>query len=104
MAKDVWAYLRTMGLVVMIVCAVLATAILYWQGQIIWAVFWSCIIALVGGFEIFAYATKKKTISTIWKEWTQKSPELSYTTLLLLATSLLGLWIHLAVWGGMFNK
>lgn len=69
MASDIWGLLRTIGLIVMIVCSVLATAILYWHGEIIWAVFWTTIIALVGGFEIFAYATKKKTISTMWKDW-----------------------------------
>lgn len=103
MSQDVWGVLRTTGLIVMIVCAVIADAILYWQGQIIWGVFWSVIVALVGGFEIYAYLTKKKTISTIWKEWAQKSPFWAYTTLILLATALNGLWIHLAVWGGMFK-
>jgi hypothetical protein len=103
MASDLWGVLRTIGLIVMIVCASLATAILYWQGQIIWAIFWTVIIALVGGFEIFSYATKKKTISTVWKEWAQKSPFMAYLTLGLLATALGGLWLHLAVWGGMFK-
>lgn len=106
MAKDIWGFLRTFGLVTMITCVIVADAILYWQQQWVWAIFWSCIIALVAGLEIFCYIVWHKTISTMWKEWAQKNKKsgiISYITLALLATSLLGLWIHLAFWGGMFQ-
>jgi len=105
--SDIWGKIRTTGLVVMISCAVLADAILYWQGQYVWAIFWSCIIGLVALFEIVSYIVWHKTISTMWKEWAQKnktSAMWAYITLGLLATSLLGLWVHLAFWGGMFNN
>lgn len=106
MGKDIWGIIRTVGLITMIVCVSLAIAILFWQGQFVWAIFWCCIVGLVGIFEIGAYLIWGKTISTIWKEWAQKDKKsmvLSYITLGLLATSLLGLWVHLAFWGGMFG-
>lgn len=103
MSKDIWGVIRTTGLVVMIVCAVIADAILFWQGQLWWAYFWLWIILSVAVFEAASYIAGKKTISTRWKEWAEKSPTMAYLTLLILATGLLGLWIHLAVWGGMFN-
>ena len=89
---------RTIALWIMIVGAGIATGLLYWQGQVIWAIFWSCIICLVIGFEIFSYATKKKTISTIWKDWAIKSPKWAYTTLAILWVALSALCLHLAVW------
>ena len=98
MAKDFWGIARTVGLIVMIVCAVVATAWLFILGQMWWGAFWACIIALVGIFEIAAYATNKKTISTMYKEFIQKYPVQGRLIIGVLATALLGLWVHLLVW------
>lgn len=101
--SDIWGKIRTIGLVVMIVCAVVADVILYICQQWVWGAFWSCIIALVGGFEIVCYMLQKKTISTVWKEWAQQHRVLSTVVIFILATALLGLWVHLLFWGGMFQ-
>jgi len=100
MSKSVWSVLRTIGLVVMIACAAIADIWLFFIGgeMLFWAYFWLCIILLVGGFEILAYATKKKTISTIWKEYAQKHRVTASVLIGILATALLGLWVHLLVW------
>ena len=105
MASDIFGVIRTVGLVVMISCAAIADIVLFIIGgdMLIWAYFWLGIILLVGGFEIFAYATKKKTISTIWKEYAQKHRALATALIITLATALLGLWVHLLLWGGMFS-
>lgn len=104
--SDIFGKIRTIGLVAMIVCAAIADTILYLCHQWVWAAFWSCIIALVVGFEAVCYIIWKKTISTMWRDWAKTSVKdgvISYVTLLLLATALLGLWVHLAFWGGMFK-
>jgi hypothetical protein len=100
MSKSISSIARTVGLITMIVCAVIADIWLFLIGgeMIIWAYFWLGIILLVGGFEIFSYATKKKTISTIWKEYAQKHRVIASVIIGILATSLLGLWIHLLFW------
>jgi hypothetical protein len=100
MSKSIWSVLRTIGLVVMIVSASVADIWLFFIGgdMLIWAWFWLTIILLVGGFEIFSYATKKKTISTIWKEYAQKHRVIASVLIGILAVSLLGLWVHLLVW------
>lgn len=89
---------RTIALWTMMIGAFVADGLLYWQGQTVWAIFWSCIICLVIGFEIFSYATKKKTISTIWKDWAIKDPKWAYITLGILWVALSALCLHLAVW------
>ena len=100
MAMTVGGITRTVALWVMIILAGTADAILYWQGQIVWGVFWSLIILLVICFEIygFFFSPQKKTISNMWKEWAIKSPGWAYTTLALLWVALTALCIHLAVW------
>lgn len=91
---------RTVALWIMMIGAAVADALLYWQGQIIWGVFWSIIILLVIGFEIYAYffSKHKRTISNIWKAWAQTSPFWAYLTLFILWVSLSALCLHLAVW------
>lgn len=101
--SDIFGKIRTIGLVTMIACAAGADLWLFLIGgdMLIWAYFWLCIILLVAGFEIFSYATKKKTISTVWKEYAQKHRLIATVLIGILATSLLGLWVHLLFWGGM---
>ena len=103
MGSDCWGVLRTIGLITMIVGAFIADALLWWQAQYWWATFWLAIILLVVSWDDASYAKDKKTISTRWKEWAQKKPFMAYLTLLILSLSLLGLWVHLAFWGGMFQ-
>ena len=66
--SDLGSKIRTIGLVVMIVGAIVADVILFICGQWVWGAFWCCIILLVGVFEIVCYVIQKKTISTVWKE------------------------------------
>ena len=89
---------RTVALWVMIIGAGIATGLLYWQGQYVWAVFWSCIIGLVVGFEIWFVIKKRKTISTMYKEFLQKNPFWGYTIIIILAVALNSLLLHLSVW------
>lgn len=98
MNNNAGGILRTTGLVVMIVCAVISTALLFIFGEIWWGCFWSCVILLVGAFEIAAYITNKKTISTMYKEFIQKHPVIGRLIIGLFAIALLGLWVHLLVW------
>ncbi len=98
MSKTLGGITRTIALIVMIVCACIADFILYFKGQVIWGLFWSIIIGLVGVFEIVSYVTDKETISTKWKKWAEKSPFWAYLTLILLWVSLNALILHLAVY------
>jgi hypothetical protein len=91
---------RTVALWVMMICAGIATGLLWWQGQTVWAVFWSIIIGLVILFELYGIliSKEKKTISNMWKAWAIKAPSWAYFTLALLYVSLTALCLHLAVW------
>lgn len=103
--SDIWGKIRTIGLIVMISCAVGCEAILIWNHMWYWALYWGIgVIAGVGITEIIAYAKTKKTISTQWRDWAIQNPKSAYAALALMAASFLGLIIHLAVWGGMFKK
>ena len=105
MAKDIWGIIRTIGLIIMIACAVGCEAILLFCQQWWWAGYWGVgVIAGVGIVEILSYMNGKKTISTRWKEWAEANPGSAYSALALMAASFLGLIVHLAVWGGMFKK
>lgn len=90
--------IRTVALWVMIVFACIADVILYINAQYIWATFWTLVILLVIGYELFAYLTKKKTISTMWKDWLISSPLIAYPTTILIWIALNALMIHLIVW------
>lgn len=98
MGKSIWSIARTVGLVVMIVCAAIATVWLFLLGQIWWGAFWSVIIATVGVFEIAAYAKDHETISTKYKKFIQAHPVAGRVIIYILALALLGLWVHLLVW------
>lgn len=91
---------RTVALWIMMIGAGVATGLLYWQGQLVWGIFWSCIICLVISFEIYGkfFSKQKKTISNMWKDWAIKSPFWAYLTLGILCVSLNALILHLAVW------
>jgi hypothetical protein len=91
---------RTVALWVMIVCAGIADVLLYLQGQIIWGTFWSVIILLVGGYELYAYffSAHKKTISNIYRDFIKAHPFWGYGILVLLCVALNALILHLAVW------
>lgn len=105
MASDIFGVLRTVGLIVMITCAVLLEALLIWQGVTFWAWFWG--IAVILGVivaEIWSYAKQGKTISTEWRDWAKKQKGWAYTGLALMLTAFCGLVLHLAVWGGMARK
>ena len=102
--SDIWGKIRTIGLVVMITCAVLCEAVLLWQHMWYWACYWGIGVILgVGITEIIAYAQTGKTISTQWRDWAKQKPTIAYTALGLMALSFIGLIVHLAVWGGMFQ-
>ena len=102
--SDIWGKIRTIGLIVMIAGAVGCEAILIWQQMWYWALYWGIgVIAGVGVTEIIAYANTKKTISTMWRDWAKAHPGSAYSALALMAASFLGLIVHLAVWGGMFD-
>jgi hypothetical protein len=104
MASDIWGKIRTIGLIVMIACASLLEIILICQKMWFWAAYWGIGVILgVGVTEIVSYLVTKKTISTQWKEWAEKSPIIAYSALALMALSFIGLVVHLAVWGGMFQ-
>jgi len=105
MAKDIWGFIRTVGLIVMIGCAVICEIILLLNKMWYWAAYWGIGVILgVGIIEIIAYMTTKKTISTQWKEWAEKKPLSAYGALGAMAMAFLGLVVHLAFWGGMFEK
>lgn len=110
MANDIFGILRTVGLIVMIVCAVLCEAILIFasitQGlPWFWAIYWGVgVIIGVIVAEIWAYAKTGKTISTQWRDWAKEKPGWAYGALALMATAFAGLIVHLAVWGGMAKK
>ena len=69
--KSTGGIIRGIALLVMIGTVVLGDAILYWQHQVVWGIFWSCIIALVLGFEVYGkFISKQKlTISNMWRDW-----------------------------------
>ena len=82
----------------MIGSVVIADALLFVRGQIIWGVFWAVITTLVIGFELWNfYVLKKSTISNVWKKWAQESPWWAYTTLFFLWLGLNALILHLAL-------
>lgn len=91
---------RTVALWVMMVGAAVADGLLYWRGQYVWGIFWSCIILLVIGFEIFGkfFSKEKLTISNMWKKWAKEEPFWAYLTLGILCVSLNAMILHLAVW------
>jgi hypothetical protein len=103
--SDIWGKIRTIGLIVMITCAVGCEAILLAAQQWWWAGYWGVgVIAGVAIIEVLSYMNGKKTISTRWKEWAEANPGTAYSALALMAASFLGLIVHLAVWGGMFKE
>ena len=105
MSKDIWGILRTVGLIVMIVCAVICEAILLLNQMWYWALYWGIgVIAGVGIIEIIAYFSTGKTISTQWRDWARTKPLAAYGALGAMAMAFCGLIIHLAFWGGMFQK
>jgi len=95
MGDRIWGQIRTIALIVMIVSAVVADVILYLCKQWVWASFWSVIIFLVLVYELATYLLQRKTISTLWKEWTEKSPVIAYVTLTILWVALTALCVHL---------
>ena len=98
--NEIGKQIRLAALWVMIIALVAADIILYIVGQFIWATFWTIILLLVAGYEIYAFyfSKHKTTISNIWKQWTIKSPVLAYSTLALIWIGLSALAVHLAVW------
>lgn len=118
MGKDVPAVLRTVGLWTMLVGVSVADFFLYANAIaapmpikffiMVWAIFWSCIIALVVGFEIWGYffSGKKLTISNMYREWQKWEKEnnkfqWSRTCLAILWLAFTGLIVHLWFYGGM---
>lgn len=103
--SDVWGKIRTIALVSMIVCAVGCEVVLLICRQWWWAGYWGIgVIIGVIVVEIWSYAKGKKTISTRWRDWAIANPKSAYTALALMGAAFLSLIIHLAVWGGMFEK
>jgi hypothetical protein len=105
MAKDIWGVVRTVGLVVMIVGAVICEAILLLNHMWHWSIYWGCGVILgVGLIEIIAYIQTGKMISTQWRDWAKTKPLAAYGALGAMAIAFMGLIVHLAFWGGMFQK
>lgn len=108
--SDVWGKIRTVGLITMIGCALVCEAILVFAALTqglpwFWPIYWGTgVIIGVIVAEIWAYIKTKKTISTQWKEWAQTQPLAAYGALGAMAMAFLGLVVHLAFWGGMFEK
>jgi hypothetical protein len=118
MSKDLPAVLRTVGLWVMLAGVSVADAVLYWQAIsapapinyfiYVWAIFWSCIIALVVGFEIYGkfFSGKDLTISNMYRDWQKWEKagnrfQWSRTCLAILWVAFTGLIVHLWFYGGM---
>jgi uncharacterized protein YebE (UPF0316 family) len=103
--SDVWGKIRTIGLIVMIGCALVCEAILIMNHMWHWAIYWGTgVIIGVIVTEIIAYAQTSKTISTQWRDWAKTKPLAAYGALGAMAMAFLGLIVHLAFWGGMFKK
>ena len=103
--SDVWGKIRTIGLIVMIGCALICEAILLLNQMWHWAIYWGIgVIFGVITIEIIAYAQTGKTISTQWRDWAKTKPLAAYGALGAMAMAFLGLIVHLAFWGGMFKK
>jgi len=121
MSRDIWGFIRTTGLWVMLVFVTLYDAMLYWQASrmptfflqfcvMVWAIFWSAIISLVAGFEIYGrfFSPVKITISNMYREWQKWEKEnklfpLSRVGLLMVWIAFTGLIVHLWFYGGMFS-
>jgi hypothetical protein len=103
--SDVWGKIRTIGLIVMIGCALICEAILIMNHMWHWAIYWGIGVILgVITIEIIAYVQTGKTISTQWRDWAKTKPLAAYGALGAMAMAFLGLIVHLAFWGGMFKK
>ena len=103
--SDIWGKFRTIGLVIMIGCALVCEAILLLNHMWYWAAYWGAGVILgVGITEIIAYATTHKTISTQWRDWAKTKPLAAYGALGAMAMAFIGLIVHLTFWGGMFKK
>jgi hypothetical protein len=110
MSQDIWGVLRTVGLIVMIGCALICEVILVlaavsgalgWD----WPIYWGlCVIIGVVVTEVISYVRTGKTISTQWRDWAKNKPLSAYGALGAMAMAFLGLIVHLAFWGGMFKK
>ena len=98
--KSVGGIIRGIALWIMMGGAAIADAILYWKGQIVWGTFWSCIILLVIGYELWAkfISKDKKTISNMYRDWivSEKGKfPWARIVLIILAIALMALIIHL---------
>lgn len=103
--SDIWGKLRTIGLIVMIGCALICEAILILNHMWAWSLYWGIgVIIGVAITEIITYSTTHKTISTQWRDWAKTKPLAAYGALGAMAMAFLGLIVHLAFWGGMFRK
>lgn len=69
--KSIGGIIRGIALWIMMGGAAIADGLLYWRGQIVWGTFWSCIIALVIGYEIWGkfISKERKTISNMYRDW-----------------------------------
>jgi len=106
-AKDLWAVLRTVGLVMLIVGDLALLTILYFCQQWQWFTVFVAITGIIGTAEIVCMIIWRKTISTIYKDWIIKDQgkwSWAYTALGCFAFAMSGLILHLAVFGGMFQK
>lgn len=92
---------RQIALWVMIISFIGLVTVLFVRGQIIWGIVWVVIGSTVGIAELYSiFVSKdKKTISNMWKQWTQNSPFWAWTALALMFIGLNALIVHLAwIW------
>lgn len=118
MGYDIPGVLRTVGLWVMMGVIAIADALLYQQAFsapmpiqffiMVWAIFWSCIILLVVGFEIYGkfFSPYKLTISNMYREWQKwekenNRPQISRIGLAMWWIAFSGLIVHLWFYSGM---
>lgn len=89
---------RTVGLWVLILATAASASIDFTQGNTIWAWFKVVVATTVIFYEVFYYITRKRTISTKYKEFIIKHPFWGWASLFLFALALTGLIVHLAFW------
>jgi len=88
---------RTVGLWVLILADAALIGLLFWKNQIEWATFVCAITVAVLVWELVTYIRRKKTISTVWKDWILAEGQEFYARLgiLLFWLAMTGLAVHL---------
>lgn len=89
---------RTAGLYILIIATAGSVAIDFTSGNSRWGWFKVTVAGLVIVFEIHAYLTRGRTISTLQKDFMMRNILMGTLSLALFALALAGLILHLGVW------